>query len=139
MKTGRRLLFLGCVPLLVSLTVPSERHAGALSTKTDHLQSSLPECSARDHPYEQGYMPCVVTEPTVSFTHMRISTLNRVPSRLSREESKSITMLLQAIVGDELSQCVLGIVWDQSFSGSEIVDQLSLLPNIKQVLVMYSS
>ncbi|KAK8397137.1 hypothetical protein O3P69_004672 [Scylla paramamosain] len=43
-------------------------------------------------------------------------------------------MLLLSIIRAELSQCILAIVWDSALAGSPIVDSLSRLPNVKQVV-----
>lgn len=118
------LLFVGCIPLLVSTKALTEPHK-ALSINSDRMQSLIPECSAAHN---------LLNEDDSSQT--AISSPTPGTRWFSKEESDALAKLLLAIVKAELSQCVLAIVWDSGFSGSVITDRLSLLPNIKQVIIM---
>lgn len=137
MMMCRLLLFVGGVPLLASTKVPTEQSARAPSLGPKPLQSLVSECSASHYIYDEEDASCDTHEPTVPSPQPPIFTSNRAASRFSEEESGALVQLLLAIVGAELSECVLGIVWDSGFSGSVVVDRLSLLPNIKQVLMTH--
>lgn len=130
------LLFAGGLPLLVCMKEPTEQHAQALSKP---LQSTVSECSAPHYLHDEGSSLCIATRPVISPLQTRISTPSRTADGFSKKENEALTKLLLAIVETELSQCVLAIMWDSGFSESVTVDRLSLLPNVKQVFMMYTN
>lgn len=122
MIMGKILLFVGCIPLLASTKEPTEQHTSkALSTDRGLMRSLVSECFAAHNEDNSSQTVISSTAPVTRW--------------FSREESDALAQLLLAIVKAELSQCVLGIVWDFNFKGSVIIDRLSLLPNMKQVTV----
>ncbi|MPC78576.1 hypothetical protein E2C01_073066 [Portunus trituberculatus] len=56
------------------------------------------------------------------------------PRSSSWMDSEALSKLLVGIIRAELSQCILAIVWDLFFEGSTLIDTLSHLPNVKQVV-----
>lgn len=66
----------------------------------------------------------------------RNSSPTQVMEGLRTKDIETLSTLLLAIVKNQLYPCVLGIVWDSSFEGSTIVDQLSQLPTAKQVILL---
>lgn len=125
MKTWKYFLFLGFTPLLASMKAPAKQHKGALSdNNTNLMQYLVPECYGQQYLHNENESP---RRQRVSFRQL---------TRFSKEENEDLTKLLLDIVKAELSQCILGIVWDSAFTGSTIIDRLSLLPNVKQVSTM---
>lgn len=137
MITGGYLLFVSYISLLAGMKVQMEQHAEPL-IDPERLQELIPKSSALNTKHGDHEM-CNATNSTRNTPQVQISTQTGLRSRPSREKNESLAELLLAIVDAELSQCVLGVVWDSGFSNSVIVDSLSLLPNIKQVIMMYNT
>ena len=129
MKSSR-LFLLVCLTLLPAdswLYIGSTTH----SAKTiDHQEHSIfPTPTHRN--FTKNYKTTVTRKRRYIPTFLSVSEQN--PEDFSWKDSQVLTTLLLSIIRAELSQCILGIVWDSVFAGSGIINSLSLLPNVKQV------
>ena len=96
----------------------------------EHLISSVPTSSN----FIKNYRVMAVSEERGGrYLQKFVSSPLRNLDELLWNDVEALTTLLVSIVNAELSQCVLGIVWDSSLIGSTIIDSLSHLPHAKQV------
>ena len=96
----------------------------------EHFISSVPTSSN----FTKNYRVMAISEEKRAryFPKFVSSSLQNL-DELSWNYVEALTTLLLSIVNVELSQCVLGIVWDSSFIRSTIIDSLSHLHHAKQV------
>ena len=130
MRTSRCLLLVCFASLVAGTKLPKERQT--IST-SDPLQQFIPRRSASRPFYDENGVLWEANELQKNSLKPGISSPAQVMGGLTTEDIEDLSTLLLAIVGAELSHCVLGIVWDSGFGGSMVVDRLSLLPNVKQV------
>ena len=95
-----------------------------------HLISSVPTSSN----FIKNYRVMLISEEKRGrYFQKFVSSPLRNLDEFLWNDVEALTTLLVSIVNAELSQCVLGIVWDSSLIGTTIINSLSHLPHAKQV------